>query len=145
MLGADHLAADAAVGRHEIFGADGAEPGVDQAQAKPCENSRRRPRQHQPTQALGQVQAQHLGRLIELWREIGDAALGGDEQRKKRGEGDEHPLGQFPQAEPRGEQRHPGENGDLAEGGEGRAEHAFTGARQSQQQAQSKAEPATEQ
>ncbi|MNO61687.1 hypothetical protein D3C76_523410 [compost metagenome] len=76
---------------------------------------------------------------------MGDAALGGDKQREKGGEGNEHPLGQFPQAEPRGEQRHPGENGDLTDGGEGWAEHAFTGARQSQQQPQGKPEPAAEQ
>ncbi|MOA65144.1 hypothetical protein D3C78_1914270 [compost metagenome] len=59
-------------------------------------------------------------------REIGNAALGGDEQWKERGEGNEHILGRFPQAEPGGEQRHPGENGDLADGGQARPEQALT-------------------
>ena len=83
--------------------------------------------------------------FVQLRREVGDAALGGDKQREKRGEGDEYPLGQFAQAEPRGEQRHPGENRDLAQRGEGRAEHSFTDARQAQQQAQGKTEAAAKQ
>ncbi|MNT90250.1 hypothetical protein D3C72_2311200 [compost metagenome] len=81
---------------------------------------------------MPQIQTQHSGGLVQLWREIGDAALGGDEQREKRGEGDEDPLGEFPKAEPGGEQRHPGENRDLAQRGEGWAEDSFTGARKSE-------------
>ena len=67
---------------------------------------------------------QLLSGFVELRGQAGDAALGGDEQREERSKGDEHPLGQFAETEPCGEQRHPGENGDLADGREGRAEQA---------------------
>lgn len=125
LLGADHQAGDAAVRRHEVFGADGAQPGVDQRQAQPGENRRGRTGQYQQTQALPQVQAQRAGGFAQLWREAGDTPLSSDQQREERGQAYENVLGPFTQAEPGGEQRHPGEQRHLAQGRKAWPEKAF--------------------
>ncbi|MNJ71961.1 hypothetical protein D3C77_685620 [compost metagenome] len=66
LLGADHLAADAAVGGHEIFSANRPKPGVDQAQSQACENARRSTRYDHSAQPLQKAQAQYLSGFVEL-------------------------------------------------------------------------------
>ncbi|MNM63823.1 hypothetical protein D3C81_751980 [compost metagenome] len=145
LLGADHQAGDATVRGHEVFGTDGAQPGVDQRQAQAGKNGRGCAGQHQQAQALPQVQAQGARGFTQLRREAGDTALGGDQQREERSHADEYLLGPFTQAEPGCEQRHPGKQCHLTQGRQAGPEDTFGIGRKPQQQTDQQASATAQQ
>ena len=116
--------ADAAAGDEQVFGADGREPRIDQRQGRsPVKIDGHAP----PASTTSVIVCQRVKPLTRATSSSAggvdaDAVAGVDHDRHQRGQRQEHHLGDIAEPEPDGDQRDPGEQRDLLEGVEARAE-----------------------
>src|SRR5262249_46552993 len=118
----------------EELGADRGEPGIDEAEMESGDDRREGGGQGDVAQELGAAEGENAGDLAVVRGNAVGAFGGVEDDRMEGGEGDEGDLRRLAGAEPHGYQRHPGEEGDLAVGGEGGAEHTLDEAREAQRQ-----------
>src|SRR5882724_2688634 len=128
-------AAEARSQVQEELGADGGEPGVDEAEMEAGDDRGEGAGQPDVAQELQATEGEDARDLPILAGDAAGAFRAVEDDGVERRQGDEGDLRLLAGTEPQGDQRHPGEQRDLPVGGEGGAEHALDEPGQAESQA----------